>query len=62
MGPFTHRGPSSPFDVLKLLEISAPGEIKICRRGNLEGGDVSCDAAKGVLEHDEAGAQPAENC
>ena len=41
---------------------SAPGKSQICRRENVEGGDVGGDAAEGVLERNHTGAQPAEKC
>ena len=40
----------------------APGKRQVCRREDLEGGDVGGDASEGVLERNHAGAQPAEKC
>ena len=42
-------------------KMSEPGKSQICGGVNLEGGDVGVDATQGVLEGDQARAQPAEN-
>ena len=44
------------------MKIIAPSKSQICGREKLEGGDVGGYTSEGVLEGDQAGAQPAENC
>ena len=39
-----------------------PGKSQICGGVNLKGCDVGVDATEGVLEGEQARAQPAENC
>ena len=43
-------------------KMSEPGKSQICGRVNLKGCDVGVDATEGVLEGEQARAQPAENC
>ena len=45
-----------------LENFSAPGKSQICWREKLECGDIGGDASDGVLEGDQAGTMPAENC